>query len=68
MSKRPTNERIKELASLPNVDEDAVFNFLGTLPSHTTIADDRMNLIMDAKLYGWNIETIKAISDGITEE
>ncbi len=68
MSKRPTNERIIQLATSSNVDEDAVINFLGTLPSNTTISDDLMNLIMDAKLYGWNIETIKAISDGITEE
>ncbi len=65
MSKRPTNERIKELASLPNVHEDAVFNFLGTLPCHTSQADDLMNLAMDARLYQWTAETTEAIRRGI---
>jgi hypothetical protein len=65
MSTRPTNERIKELASLPNVEEDAVFNFLGTLPSDTTQVDDLMNLDMDARLYRWTEETTKAIRNGI---
>jgi hypothetical protein len=68
MSKRPTNERIKELASLPNVNENAVFNFLGTLPSNTSQADDLMNLQMDARLYRWNPETVKAIETGIRED
>jgi hypothetical protein len=68
MSKRPTHERIKELASLPNVNEDAVFNFLGTLPSHTNWLDDLMNLNMDRNLYKWNIETYKAIEAGILED
>jgi len=67
MSKRPTNKRIKELASPPNVDEDAVFNFLGTLPSHTTMADDLMNLAIDARLYQWTEETTQAIRNGILE-
>jgi len=65
MAHRPTKERIEELASRPNVKKIPVFNFLGTLPSDTTIADDLMNLDMDAKLYGWNVETVKAIRDGI---
>jgi hypothetical protein len=65
MAQRPTNDRIRELASLPNVNEEAVFNFLGTLPDDTTIADDLMNLDMDARLYRWNDETVKAIRDGI---
>ena len=68
MSTRPTNERIKELASLPNVEEDAVFNFLGTLPSNTSQADDLMNLAMDARLYQWNEVTRKAIETGILED
>jgi hypothetical protein len=65
MATRPTNDRIRELASLPNVNEDAVFNFLGTLPDDTTIADDLMNLDMDTRLYGWNLETYRAIERGI---
>jgi len=65
MAQRPTNDRIRELASLPNVNEEAVFNFLGTLPDDTTIADDLMNLDMDARLYRWNDETVKSIRDGI---
>jgi hypothetical protein len=68
MSKRPSNERIKELASLPNVDEDAVFNFLGTIPSHTSFADDMLNLAMDARLYQWTEETTKAIRTGLREQ
>ena len=68
MKKRPTNERIRQLASLPNVNEDAVFNFLGTLPDHTTKADDMMNLDMDSRLYGWNKETYQAIERGILNQ
>jgi hypothetical protein len=68
MATRPTNDRIRELASLPNVNEDAVFNFLGTLPNDTTIVDDLMNLDMDTRLYGWNRETYRAIERGILNQ
>jgi hypothetical protein len=67
MSKRPSNERIKELASMPNVIGDVVFNFLGTIPPHTSVIDDLMNLDMDTRLYFWNESTRKAIETGILE-
>ncbi len=42
----------------------AVENFLGTLHDMTT-EDALMNLAMDARSYGWNAATVRAIRLGI---
>lgn len=67
MKRRLTPQEIKNLASYPKVNQEAVYNFLGTLPENTSQQDDDCNLAMDTKLYGWNEETIRAISFGISE-
>jgi hypothetical protein len=65
MKNRPTKETIQHLASGQKVNRTAVYNFLGTLPFNTTEEDDLANLAMDARLYRWNEETIRAIDFGI---
>jgi predicted nuclease of restriction endonuclease-like (RecB) superfamily len=64
MKKILTNAEIK-LFENDEADKDAIQNFLGTLPSHTSLVDDYRNLKIDARLYGWNVATIEAIADGI---
>lgn len=58
-----TAEEIKRLASRKGVKRIAVENFLSTMGDNAAIA--LYNLALDARLYKWNIQTIKAIEDGI---
>lgn len=62
---RIPKEIIESLASRDGVRETAVWNFLGTAHHCGTVANALMNLGMDARLYGWNKETVKAIRDGL---
>lgn len=59
-----TEEQLKKLTSRDKVKKIAVENFLCSLSGNKTA--DLMNVSLDAKSYGWNKETIKAIKDGIT--
>lgn len=58
--------RIEELASGQNVKKTAVKNFLCTLDG-MTYQDAVGNCEMDAKSYGWSLETSAAIRIGILE-
>lgn len=60
------NDRIAKLASLPGVDLDAAWNFLGTLDGLSQ-AEALANLELDARSYGWNTATCRAIQQGIME-
>jgi hypothetical protein len=64
MNKIP-KEEIKKLANRSNVNETAVWNFLGTAHFCGNIPNALMNLDMDARIYGWNKETKQAILDGL---
>ena len=48
----------------PNAKRIAVENFVETLIG-TCRSDEEANLLMDAKLYKWNLDTIEAIAFGI---
>lgn len=67
--KNLTAGRIEVLASLPGVKRIAVENFLGTMGDvdHSTYEGIMANAQMDAMLYKWNKETVRAILRGITE-
>ena len=56
-------EEIERLAGKENVRQIAVENFLGSMGSDNRIAI--LNMRRDAKMYGWNSQTIKAIEQGI---
>lgn len=56
--------KIEKLASRKGVKRVAVENFLGTMDGSNK-SDAWWNLRADAKSYGWNDATVKAISDGI---
>lgn len=53
------------LENYPNAKKIAVENFLMTVGSNDNPIYARLNLDMDARLYGWNKETINAIKEGI---
>lgn len=56
---------IEEFAQRPGVRRVAVENFLMTVNNNPTQHDALLNLDMDARLYGWNHETVEAICYGI---
>ncbi len=61
---RLTSQQIEEFASRKGAKRIAVENFLCSLFD----SDERealMNLHADARSYGWNAATIRAIHDGI---
>lgn len=62
-----TSERIQFLARGIKVRAIAVENFLFSLNKGTKKVDAEMNLYMDARSYGWNVETQRAIKQGIEE-
>jgi hypothetical protein len=64
---RIPKDKIEKLAARKNVNKTAVWNFLGTAHHCGTIFNALMNLDMDARRYGWNAETKKAIKDGLLE-
>lgn len=64
---RLTKERLNKLASRDGVNPEPVWNFVGSIPFDSTPVDNHMNLLMDARLYGWDQETMRAIRDGIEE-
>jgi hypothetical protein len=59
-------ERITELATGKNVKRIAVENFLSTLGG-LSYEDAVGNCSLDAKSYGWNLETYCALCEGIRE-
>lgn len=61
---RLSKEYIESLIT-EDVKENAVYNFLGTLPSDSNYLDDLGNLEMDGSLYRWNAATHAAIYKGI---
>jgi len=63
MLKRLTFEEIKQFADREKVRKIAVENFLMTLPDSERVA--LANLEYDRRLYKWNVETVRAIRDGI---
>lgn len=60
-----TGPEVEELASRSGVRRIAVENFLTTFPLDLNPMYQNMNLIADARAYGWNQETIQAIRDGL---
>ena len=60
-----TEEKVSKLASRPKVRRVAVENFLMTVHYNKTSSIAIANLRLDARLYKWNDETVRAISDGI---
>ena len=63
--RRLLKEEIGPFASRVNVDQEAVWNFLGTAHHCGTYVNALCNLIMDSELYRWNDETINAIMEGL---
>ncbi len=61
---RITLQEIAELAALPGVSRDAVVNFLSTLDDQSQ-GEALANLEIDARAYGWNTQTGRAIQLGI---
>ncbi|HID71577.1 MAG TPA: hypothetical protein EYP29_02385 [Thermoplasmata archaeon] len=55
---------IKNLASRPKAKRIAVENFLFSM-ADLSEREALYNLVLDARFYGWNLATIKAIKDGI---
>lgn len=58
-----TKEEIEKFASRKDVRRIAVENFLMSMSDEAFA--NYLNLDMDARLYKWNIATVKAIKDGI---
>ena len=58
-----TAQEIEEYASRPEARRIAVENFLGTMGTDREVALG--NLVLDARLYRWNRQTKRAISEGI---
>lgn len=65
MTQPLTADVIEEYAARPGARRLAVENFLMTVHNNPTQHDALMNLSMDARLYGWSDETVKAIGYGI---
>lgn len=65
MLRKLSLEEIEKLSNRPSVRRIAVENFLMTLTNNPDEYSALANLQMDAKLYKWNKETVKAIKDGI---
>jgi len=59
------DREINKLASRKGVRRVAVENFLMTVHYNKTSSIAIANLRLDARLYKWNDETVRAISDGI---
>lgn len=64
MSKQLTNAQVESFASRKSVKRIAVENFLASLQD-LSWAEALGNLELDAKLYKWDAQTVKAIRDGI---
>ena len=56
---------IESLAKREKVRRIAVENFLGTANKSLPKESHLMNLQMDANMYKWNSQTVKAIKDGL---
>jgi len=57
---------IEKLASRPNVQAEAVVNFLSSLEG-LTYQEAVANCECDAQSYGWNHETSGAIREGLVQ-
>jgi len=60
-----TEDEIERFARRRGVRRIAVENFLMTVHNNQSIGVALANLGMDASLYNWNSETIRAITEGI---
>lgn len=58
-------KEIQELASRPGIKKKAVENFLLTVHINTSEPAAYLNMIRDAEMYNWNMETQEAIYEGI---
>lgn len=58
--------RIVQLVEQEGVDSDAAFNFLASMDGLTQ-SEALANLELDARAYGWNTPTCRAIQLGIME-
>lgn len=63
--RRLTDQEIETLASRKNVKRIAVENFLMSFPTDLAIMYQIANLENDARSYGWNADTKRAIRDGL---
>jgi predicted heme/steroid binding protein len=65
MARNLTSEELEEFAGRKGVRRIAIENFLMSAPIDIGLAGNLYNLQRDAKSYGWNSKTQKAISDGL---
>jgi hypothetical protein len=49
------------MIKFPKAKQRAVSNFAGTVSAEDKKTDTLLNLSMDARSYGWNTDTVKAI-------
>lgn len=65
---RLSTEDIETYASREGVKRIAVENFLMSIDTDTdALRGCLLNCHLDAKLYRWNVQTVRAIKDGIYE-
>lgn len=67
MLEKLSHAQIEVLAGKPKVKRIAVENFLMSIEKDTPIKEAEGNLRIDAKVYRWNDETVKAIQQGIQQ-
>jgi len=60
-----TSEEIERLAGRTEVKRIAVENFLAALDANIGDVGNRENARRDARQYGWNPATLRAIMEGI---
>ena len=60
-----SSKEIEEFASHHGVHKEDVEGFLGTVGEAGTEDGALLNLYYDARLYSWNISTVRAIEAGI---
>ena len=65
--KKLTNKEIEEFANRPGAKKIAAENFLMSIGEEDDLNNTIRNLLLDAKSYSWNKETIETIIDGILE-
>ena len=63
--KRLSRDEVEKLAGRTGVRKIAVENFLMTVHNNENAYQARQNLVLDTRLYNWNVKTVKTICDGI---
>ena len=63
--RRLGSDEIESLAGRNDVRRIAVENFLMTVSNNDSLWIAEQNMMVDSRLYKWDLKTIKAISEGI---